>query len=62
MSTPVPIINVNTVPTPKLKVGDRISISSLGAFDIINGEYWVLSKSYQYGTSPTQNMMLRKVV
>jgi len=62
MSNPVPIINISTIPTPKVKLGDRIRISSLDAFDIINGDYWVVSRSYQYGDSPSQNMMLRKVV
>jgi len=62
MSTPVPILNVSTTLNPKTEIGDRIRISQLGAFDIINGDYWVVSKDYQYGTSPSQSMMLRKVV
>lgn len=62
MGDPVPVINLNTIPTPKIQVGDRIRISSLDAFDIINGEYWVLSKNYQYGETVSQNMVIRKVV
>ena len=62
MSTPVPVLNVNTIPNPKLQIGDRIRISQFGAFDIINGDYWVVSKTYQYGTAPTESLMLRKVV
>jgi hypothetical protein len=62
MSTPVPILNVATIPTPKIQVGDRIRISKLDSFDIINGDYWVMSKNYSYGTSPNQSMVLRKVV
>jgi hypothetical protein len=62
MSTPVPILNITTILTPKIAIGDRIKISSLDAFDIINGEYWVVSKSMSYSDSPSQSMMLRKVV
>jgi hypothetical protein len=62
MSVPVPILNITTIPTPKIQVGDRIRITELDAFDIINGDYWVMSKSYSYSSSPTQSMVLRKVV
>ena len=62
MSNPVPILNVTTIPTPRLKVGDRIRITNMDAFDIINGDYWVVSKEYTYSESPSQQMMLRKVV
>lgn len=58
---PVPVLNLQTNPTPLLKVGDRIRISQLDAFDIINGEYWVVSKSYTYADSPNQSMTLREV-
>lgn len=62
MSTPVPILNISTIPTPKIQVGDRIRISSMDAFDIINGDYWVMSKNYTYSSNPSQTMTLRKVV
>lgn len=62
MSEPVPVINLNTVPTPKIQVGDKIRISNLDAFDIINGDYWVMSKDYTYSSSPSQTMTLRRVV
>ena len=62
MSEPVPILNVETIITPKVQVGDRIKITDLDAFDIINGEYWVVSKNYTFSSSPSQTMMLRKVV
>lgn len=61
MGDPVPILNVSTVPTPQVKVGDRIRITELDAFDIINGDYWVLSRDYAFSSSPNQTMMLRKV-
>ena len=62
MSTPVPIINLNTLLTPKAVVGDRVRITELDAFDIINGDYWIVSKNVSYGDSPSQTLMLRKVV
>ena len=62
MSNPVPILNVTSIPTPRVKVGDRIRITNMDAFDIINGDYWVVSKEYTYSESPSQQMMLRKVV
>jgi hypothetical protein len=62
MSTPVPIINITTIPTPKVQLGDKIRISSMDAFDIINGDYWVVSKQYQYSASPSQSLTIRKVV
>jgi hypothetical protein len=62
MSTPIPILNVVSIPTPRLKVGDRLRITNMDAFDIINGDYWVVSKEYTYSDSPSQNMMLRRVV
>lgn len=58
----VPILEASTVPLPKIQIGDRIKISELDAFDIINGEYWVVSKSYNYGSSVTQSFVLRKTV
>lgn len=61
MGDPVPILTISTVPTPQVKVGDRIRITELDAFDIINGDYWVLSRDYTFSTSPSQTMMLRKV-
>ena len=62
MGDPIPILNITTIPTPKIELGDKIRISSMDSFDIINGDYWVVSKQYQYSSSPTQNLMLRKVV
>lgn len=62
MSTPVPILNVTTIPTPRLKVGDRVRITNMDAFDIINGDFWVVSKNYTYSNSPSQSLVLRKVV
>lgn len=62
MSEPAPILNVQTLLTPRVMVGDKITISDLDAFDIIDGDYWVISKSVQYSSSPGQSMVLRKVV
>jgi hypothetical protein len=61
-SSPVPVLEINTIPTPKIQIGDRIKISELDAFDIINGEYWVIAKNYNYGSSIDQSMTLRKTV
>jgi hypothetical protein len=61
MSDPVPVLDLNTLLTPKVMSGDRIKITNLDAFDIINGEYWVVSRRVSYGENPSQSMMLRKV-
>ena len=53
---------MNTLLTPKAVVGDRVRITELDAFDIINGDYWIVSKNVSYGDSPSQTLMLRKVV
>lgn len=58
---PVPVLNLQTNPTPTLQLGDRIKISELDAFDIINGEYWVVAKNYNYSEAPSQSLTLRKV-
>jgi len=58
---PVPVLNVQTYPNPLVKVGDRLKISELDAFDIINGEYWVVARSYTYGDSMSETLTLRKV-
>lgn len=62
MSTPVPLVNLTSIPTPKNVVGDKIRISSLDAFGIVNGDYWILSKNYVFSESPSQILLLRKVV
>jgi len=62
MSEPAPILNVQTLLTPRVMVGDKITISDLDAFDIIDGDYWVISKNVSYSGSPGQSMVLRKVV
>lgn len=60
-SDPVPVLNLQSVPLPQIAIGDRIVISQMDSFDIINGEYWVVGKSYSYGDSPNQTMTLRRV-
>lgn len=62
MSDPVPIINLNILPIPKLQLGDRIRISSLNSFDIINGDYWVISTDFTYDSTVSQSLVIRKVV
>jgi hypothetical protein len=62
MSEPVPVLNITITPTPTIQLGDRIRISSMDSFDIINGDYWVISAEIGYGSQPTQSMVIRKVV
>lgn len=62
MSEPVPIINLNILPNPRIQLGDRIKISSMDSFDIINGEYWVISTDCVFSDSPSQSIVVRKVV
>jgi hypothetical protein len=62
LAEPIPILNITTTLIPTLQVGDRIRISTLDQFDIINSDYWVTSISDNAGGSFTQQMVLRKVV
>jgi hypothetical protein len=62
MSDPVPVLNLTITPTPTIQLGDRIRISSMDSFDIINGDYWVISTEIGYGAQPSQSMVIRKVV
>jgi len=62
MGEPVPIINISILPVAKLQLGDRIRISTFDAFDIINGDYWVINSEMQYSKSLNQKLTIRKVV
>lgn len=62
LSEPIPIIEINTMLIPTIQVGDRIRITSLDQFDIINSDYWVISISTSVGSNYSQSMTLRKVV
>jgi len=62
LSEPIPIIEVTTTLIPEIQVGDKIRISTLDQFDIINSDYWVISIATSVGTGYTQQMTLRKVV
>lgn len=61
LSEPVPILNVQTLAMPKLQLGDRIRITQMNSFDIINNEYWVVSHSLNFGESMSHTLTLRKV-
>lgn len=62
LSEPIPIMSMNTVLTPKVQVGDRIRISSLDQFDIVNSDFWVSAINISMGSGYTQQVELRKVV
>jgi hypothetical protein len=62
MSEPVPIINLNITPIPTMQLGDRIRISSMDSFDIIDGDYWVISSDFSYSETLSQSIVIRKVV
>lgn len=62
MSDPVPVLNLNILTVPKLQLGDRIRISTMDSFDIINGDYWVISSEFSYDKSLTQSIVIRKVI
>ncbi|MEY2973507.1 MAG: Concanavalin A-like lectin/glucanase superfamily [Pseudomonadota bacterium] len=62
MSDPVPVLNLNILTVPKLQLGDRIRISTMDSFDIINGDYWVISSEFSYDKSLSQSVIIRKVV
>jgi hypothetical protein len=62
MSEPVPVLNLTIMPLPKLQLGDRIRISSMDSFDIIDGDYWVISADFSFNGGATQSIVARKVV
>ena len=57
----MPILNITTTVLPKTQLGDRIRITSLGALDITNTDYWVISYNTSVGDQVTQSLILRKV-
>lgn len=61
VADPVPIVNLNIMAIPTIQLGDRIRISSMDSFDIINGDYWVISQEFTYGDSIGHSLVLRKV-
>ena len=61
MSDPVPVLNIQTLAMPKLQLGDRVKITEMNSFDIINDEYWVVSHNINLGESMSHNLTLRKV-
>lgn len=62
LSEPIPIMEINASIIPTVQVGDRIKISTLDQFDIINAEYWITSINTFIGTQFSQSLTLRKVV
>lgn len=58
----VPILNINATAIPRVQLGDRIRISTMNAFDIINSDYWVIAQSLNVGESLQHTLTLRKVV
>jgi hypothetical protein len=58
----VPILNINATAIPKIQLGDRIRISTMSSFDIINADYWVISQSLNVGDTLQHQLTLRKVV
>ena len=62
LAEPIPIMSMNTVLTPKIQVGDRIRITSLDQFSIVDSDFWVSSISVSVGSGYSQQLELRKVV
>lgn len=60
VADPVPILNVNIMSIPTIQLGDRIRISTMDSFDIINGDYWVISQEFSYGDGVNHSLTLRK--
>jgi hypothetical protein len=58
---PVPILNVSTIITPKLQLGDRVRISNITSLGIVNTDYWVISYNRSIGDGFTQQIVLRQV-
>lgn len=61
MSGGVDILNLRTMLTPTLQNGDRVRITAFDALEIVNLEFWVVSKTVNYGPGPEQNLVLRRV-
>jgi hypothetical protein len=58
----VPIVNVVCTAIPKIQLGDKIRVSTMNSFDIINADYWVISQSLNVGDTLQHTLTLRKVV
>lgn len=60
-SVPVPVLEISTMGTPHLQLGDRIKINTLDSMSIVAGEYWIMSIDCSYSGSIEQKMSLRRV-
>ena len=60
-SVPVPVLEISTMGTPHLQLGDRIKINTLDSMSIFAGEYWIMSIDCSYSGSIDQKMSLRRV-
>lgn len=60
-SVPVPVLEISTMGTPHLQLGDRIEIDTLDSMSIVAGEYWIMSIDCSYSGSIEQKMSLRRV-
>lgn len=58
----VPILNISAIGIPRIQLGDRIRISQMSSFDIINADYWVIGQSINVSGTIQHVLTLRKVV
>lgn len=61
-TTPVPVLQIQSMAIPTLQIGDRIRISNLTSLNISNTDYWVVSHSLNVGDTLDHSITLRKVI
>lgn len=61
-TTPVPVLEIQTIAIPTIQIGDKIRISNLTSLNISNTDYWVVSHSMNVGDTLDHSITLRKVI
>jgi hypothetical protein len=61
-TTPVPVLQIQTMAIPTLQIGDRIRISEFTSLNISNTDYWVVSHSLNVGDTLDHSIILRKAI
>lgn len=61
-TTPVPVLQIQSMAIPTLQIGDKIRISEFTSLNISNTDYWVVSHSLNVGDTLDHSITLRKVV
>lgn len=58
---PIPIIDIETIGIPTMKLDNRVTVTNFAQLNLTNQEYFIIGKSLSYDGGVTQTFILRKV-